>query len=309
MIAAVSGATGFVGQAVLSELLEKGHSARPLVRVASGLPDEIVTGDLENARLDPAQLRGTDVVIHLASRVPTPGESDAEAEASFQAVNVQGTDHLLTAALNAGVRRFVFMSSVKAMAERSFANRPLDVDDILLPEDAYGRSKADAEALVRSRCEQAGAEWTIIRPPMVFGPGMRGNFGTLARLVESGIPLPLASIRNRRSIVYVVNLASAVVHCCEAPGAADKILLIADNHLSTPALIRAVASGLNKPPRMVPFPPRLLATAAQLARRPGLGDRLLGYLEINSDPSLDALGWRPPVALEDAMASSLRRLS
>ncbi len=305
MIVAVTGAGGFVGRAVLADLAAHDIAARPLVRRATGLAGEVATGSLETQALDPAALAGVDVVVHLASRVPVPGESEADADAGFAAVNVDGTARLLDAAVAAQVSRFVFVSSIKAVGERSHPGSPLDNHTAPAPEDAYGRSKLAAEQLVRTRCEAAGIAWTVIRPPMVVGPRAKGNFAALVKLVRSGIPLPLASIDNRRSTVFVDNLASAIVRACTAPGAANRILTIADQTLSTPGLIRAIAAAARSPARLVPFPAGVMAWVATKSGRSGIADRLLGSLELDSAESLRALDWSPPIPPDEALRRSI----
>ena len=232
-------------------------------------------------------------------------EKGRDTFAAYRRSNVDGTGAMLDAAIAAGVRRFVFMSSVKAMGERTAGGQPFDTHTAPRPEDSYGRSKLEAEELVRARCSAAGIEWTIIRPPVVYGPGVKGNLDRLIALVARRIPLPLGSIANCRSMVHVDNLAAAAVRACTAPGAADRVLLIADTTVSTPDLLRAVAAALGVKARLVPVPGWLIATAAWLTGRRAASDRLLGSLELDTRDSFAALDWRPTASLDEGLRSMI----
>ncbi|GAB5348735.1 NAD-dependent epimerase/dehydratase family protein [Alteriqipengyuania sp. 357] len=291
---AVSGATGLVGGEVVRQLGEAGHDAVPLVRRASGIPGEVLTGDLADGALTGEDLAGCDAVIHLAARTHVMHETASDPLAEYRRTNVKGTACLLDAAFAAGVRRFVFMSSVKAVGEWSRPGEPLRPDSEPRPEDAYGQSKLEAEALVRERCEAAGIGWTIIRPPLVHGVGVQGNLQRLVRLIERGMPLPFGAVRNARSVVSVRNLAAAAIAATHAGDAEGHVLHIADLTVSTPELIRELARPAGRGPRLLPVPPRLMAWAASLLGRGAEAQRLFGSLELETAPSWRALGMEPP---------------
>lgn len=295
MKAAVTGASGFVGRAVLHALGQAGHEAVALVRSAPPGTGARAIGDLADGPIDPAVLGAADTVIHLAARTHVTDETMSDAMAAYRATNVTGTGHLVDAAVAAGVTRFVYMSSVKAVGERTIAGRPMTPETTPRPEDPYGITKLEAEALVRERCNAAGIAWTILRPPLVYGPGVKANFDRLIALVERRLPMPLASIRNRRSIVYVDNLADATVAAAVAPGTRNRILTLCDDTLSTPDLIRAVAEALGIKPVLLPFPPALLTLAGQITGRTAMVDRLAGSLEIDPRSSMAAADWQPQI--------------
>lgn len=308
MMIAVTGANGFVGQAVLANLEQRGIAFRPLVRRSAGLRDERVVGDLAGGALSARDLSGVDAVLHLAARTHVMRDLAVDSLAEYRETNVVATGRLLDAASAAGVKRFVFMSSVKAVAERSSPGHPIGPDAAARPEDAYGQSKLEAEALVRTRCEAAGMDWTILRPPLVHGPGAKGNLARLAGLVRRGLPLPLASIRNARSIVSVENLADAAVTSCLSDVAAGQVLHIADLTLSTPELVRAVARSEGREARLVPVPAQLLRLAGKITGRGKEVDRLIGSLELETEASMAALHWQPPVDGGRALARTLSAL-
>jgi nucleoside-diphosphate-sugar epimerase len=216
-----------------------------------------------------------------------------KALADYRQTNVEGTKRLLDAAIGAGVRRFVFMSSIKAVAERSRPGDPLNPATEPHPEDPYGISKLEAEQLVRHECEKAGIEWVILRPPLVISNNAVGNLARIARLARWRIPLPLGAIRNRRSVISVENLAEAAVVACVAPGAANKVLMLCDRTVSTPELLSQFAALQGHKLVLVPFPVSVLRIILRALRRDDELDRLCEDLEIDPRSSLDALGWEP----------------
>jgi len=282
---AITGATGFVGRQVLAVCARFGHRVTALTRTNLNLPNAVVTGPLE--QLPPSQvLPRADAVLHLAARAHVMNEKAAAAASAYYAANVVGTRNLLEAAIASGIRRFVFMSSIKAVAERSADGRPICAETDPHPEDEYGKSKLDAEYEVRRRCEAAGIEWVILRPPLVLGAQASGNLLRLEELVRKGVPLPLASVRNRRSLVLVETLAEAAVRACEAPGAANRILMPFDITLSTPELLARIASASGAKLRLFSVPVPLLRLAGTLAGRRAEMDRLCTSLEISPDANL-----------------------
>ncbi|MCX8477988.1 MAG: NAD-dependent epimerase/dehydratase family protein [Sphingomonas sp.] len=306
MKVAITGATGFVGRHVMTRVVAEGYDPVPIVRSPAGLANEIVVGDLGSSRIAPEALRNAQCLIHLAARTHVMDEADPSADAYHRA-NVLGTRAVLDAAIEAGVRRIVFMSSIKAIGDDTRPGEQLSAESTPRPTDAYGRSKLEAENELRQRCSAAGIEWVIIRPPLVYGAGAKGNFERLIALIARHIPLPLASVRNRRSMIYVANLASATVRACDAPGAANRVLVIADTTLSMPDLLRIVGTALERPARLFPFPPALLRIAGRLSGKSAIVERLTNSLEVNSEDSFHALDWRPPItpgkALRETVAS------
>lgn len=301
----VTGPTGFVGRAVLARLARDDHQATPLVRRFHGLPGEVVIGELGLSELDVHAFAGASAVIHLAARTHILNDRESDPRAAYRRVNVAGTNAVLSAAIAARVQRFVFVSSVKAAGERTAPDLPMTSASTPRPEDDYGITKLEAEALVRDRCQAAGIEWCILRPPLVYGPGVAANFERMMSAVSKGLPLPFGAIRNRRSIIYVHNLADAIVNACSAPGAAGEILMLADRTLSLPELLEAIASAQGRGLRLLPVPPALLRLIGKVMGRSGEVDRLCGSLEIDSSPSFAQLNWTPPIPFDAAIRATV----
>lgn len=302
---AITGANGFVGRATLSAAVRRGHQPVPIVRRPHGLSGEVVAGDLSERSVPLSAILGADAIIHLSARTHSMNDRREDAGELYHRANVVATQRVVRSAKAAGIKRFVFMSSIKAVGEWSTAGEPLSPDTRPRPEDDYGRSKLAAEQVVRNECESANIDWVIIRPPLVHGAGAKGNLHLLARLVRSGIPLPFGSVRNRRSIISVINLADAAVLACVAPGTSRRVLHLADLTVSTPDLIRAIGASLGRPASLFPFPASLMAAAAALVGRKGLADRLLGSLELDTAESIAALGWSFAISPECALGQTL----
>lgn len=309
MVIAVTGANGFVGSAVLAELAERGMTAVPLVRRPAGLEREVVIGDLADGDLSAASLSGVQAVIHLAARTHVTDEQAADPLAEYRKTNVQGTARLLEAATAAGVSRFVFMSSVKAAGEHSPVGKPLRGQDKPNPEDHYGMSKLEAETLVQEHCGAQGMEWAIIRPPLVYGPGVKANFERLVKWVAKGIPMPFGAIRNRRSLVDVRNLADAAVLAATRKNAAGYIFMVSDTSVSTPELVKQIGRALGRPARLLPVPPVLLKLAGVATGRMAMVDRLCGTLETDPEDAIERLGWSPRVSFEESLSEIVADLT
>lgn len=248
-----------------------------------------------------AALSGVDTVVHLAARVHVTDETAADPMAAFRQVNVLGTERLARSAAAAGVRRLVFLSSVKVNGEGT-RGRAYTEGDAPAPEDGYARSKWEAERGLARIADETGLEVVVLRPPLVYGPGVKANFLALMRAIDRGLPLPLGAIDNRRSLLFVGNLADAVVRCIGHPGAAGKTFLLRDGEdVSTPELIRRLARALERPARLFPFPPALLKLAAGLAGRREAADRLLGSLTVDDSRIRRELGWAPPHGLDQGL--------
>ena len=303
----VTGASGFVGRRVCALLAESGSEVIAATR-ATAAPVAGATRTLALGEIGPATnwqpaLAGCDALVHLAAR--THRGEDATMRDDFFRINVEGTRGLVDAALAAGVRRVVFVSSAKVYGESSppdAQGRPhaFTATDVPRPAGPYGASKLAAEELLRGRCETAQAALTILRPPLVYGPGNKANLLALMRAIERGVPLPLGSIRNARSLVFVDHLAELIVAAL-AQAAGTRLYPVADVELSTPALIEALAAGLRKPARLLPCPVALLSLAGRLTGRTAAVARLTGSFVLEHARVADELGWRPRYSVADAM--------
>jgi nucleoside-diphosphate-sugar epimerase len=300
----VTGATGFVGRVVARLFASRGHSVRVALRAPHPeLPFEsVVIGDLANNTDWNRALAGVNAVIHLAARVHVMRDY-ADGAAEFRRVNTEGTLRLARAAAAAGARRFVFVSSIKVNGEAT-TGRPFRADDEPHPGDAYARSKYAAE---RGLLEIGGIEPVTIRPPLVHGPGAKGNLARFCRLARSGWPVPLGGISNRRDLVGVENLANLIERCIWHPAAAGQVFLASDGHaLSTPELYGLIAEALDRPARMVKVPVTLMRA---LAGPLGFGaeiDRLTQSLELDITRTRELLGWEPPVSAAAGIADMAR---
>jgi nucleoside-diphosphate-sugar epimerase len=303
----VTGATGFVGTALCDRLRDDGWRVRRALRSpANASADDVIVGEIHAGTDWTPALQGIEHVIHLAARTHVLHDTAADPLAAYRRINVDGTRGLAEAAVRAGVRRFVFMSSIKVNGEATGA-APFRESDTPRPEDAYGTTKLGAEELLRAISARTSMEAVILRPPLAYGPGVKGNFLRLLRLVQRGVPLPLAAVDNRRSLVYVGNLVDAVCASLEHDAAAGETFLVADGvDLSTPALVREMAHALGTRARLVPFPLRLLSLAAALT---GKGDelkRLTGSLQVDTTLIRSRLGWQPPYTARAGIAATAR---
>jgi UDP-glucose 4-epimerase len=295
-----------VGTAVCTRLLLAGfdvtaicRNRRPKIPESSRFQSVFVR-NFDDPDVAPAFLAGARAVIHLAAAVHQFGKAAVDAE-SFRRCNVQGTRALATMAEAAGVGRFVFMSSVKALAESS-SHGPLTESHQARPADFYGISKRDAEIELERLSEISAMGIVIVRSPLVYGEGAIGNFRELVRWVRRGIPLPLAAVTNRRSLIYVDNLADFCARALETVPHRFAIYHVADQEpLSTPQLIRLVAKGIGVHARLFPVPQVILAGALRRIGRHELVDRLLGSLELDSGKAMRELGWRPPHSIDVAL--------
>lgn len=305
----VTGANGFVGRALCRELVDGGHTVFGLVRQAgrceSGVR-EWIDGGRDFSGLGsrwPQELR-PECVVHLAARVHVLNEDAADPAAAFRATNVEGALRVAEAAFHNGARRFVFVSSIKAMAEVD-SGRPLREDDELAPQDAYGRSKCQAELALLGYGRETGLDVVIVRPPLVYGPEVRANFLRLLDAVWKGMPLPLSLVRAERSLVYVGNLADALARCATDPRAAHQCFHVADGDDPTVArLARLLGDHLRKPARLVPLPVSWLRVAGQLTHRSSQVERFIGSLRVDTSRIRAVLGWEPPYSLDDGLAAT-----
>jgi nucleoside-diphosphate-sugar epimerase len=245
-------------------------------------------------------LLGQDVVIHTAARAHVMEDEVADALAEYRRVNVDGTLNLARQAAAAGVKRFIFISSIKVNGEQTPLGQPFTADDTPAPEDAYGISKWEAEQGLLQLASETDMEVVIIRPPLVYGPGVKGNFANMIKLVSKGLPLPLGAIHNQRSLVALDNLVDLIVTCIDHPAAANQVFLAGDGQdLSTTRLLRCVARALGKPSRLIPVPASFLKLAAALLGKKAVAQRLLGSLQLDISKARHLLGWTPPITVEE----------
>jgi nucleoside-diphosphate-sugar epimerase len=301
----LTGATGFVGPHLIPVLQAQGWHVRSALRSGgASLPADVetgVVGDLADLPDLGQALDGAEAVIHLAGRAHVMRETAADAGAAFHRANVDATRHLAGQAAAAGVRRFVFLSSVKVNGDRT-TGRPFTETDDPAPEDAYGRSKWRAEQTLHEIGAATGLEVVVIRPPLVYGPGVKANFLRLLGLVERGVPLPFAGLHNRRSLVGVWNLCELIATAARHPAAVGETFLVSDQHdLSTPDLVRSIAAAMGRPARLFPFPTFVLRLGARLAGQGDVVERLVGSLQVNSAKATRLLGWLPMVSVEDGL--------
>ncbi|MBE0508388.1 MAG: SDR family oxidoreductase [Marinospirillum sp.] len=301
----LTGATGFVGSAVLQRLVAD-SKADVAVTVRSentslAVPTFCV-GDLSPTTDWHEALTGCEVVIHAAARAHIMKDEMADPLAEYHRVNVEGTFNLARQAAKAGVKRFVFISSIKVNGEQTPLGNPFSPDDQPAPEDAYGVSKLEAEQGLQQLAFETGMEVVIIRPPLVYGSGVKGNFASMVKLVGKGLPLPLGAIHNQRSLVALDNLVDLIVTCVDHPAAADQVFLAGDGQdLSTTELLRGVAQAMGKPSRLVPVPAKLLMFGARVLGKKAVAQRLLGSLQVDISKTQSLLGWQPPVTVEEGL--------
>lgn len=290
----ITGANGFVGQALCARMLADGWSVRRAVRNQSSIGDlsgvETVQIDSLDLNTDwPEAILGANIVVHLAGQVHETNNTALDSLSAFRRVNVAGTERLARMAVVAGVRRFIYISSVKVNGE------PASLDP-------YSVSKWEAENVLRIVAAETGLDLVILRPPLVYGPDVKANFLRLLNMIYQGIPLPLESVDNQRSLIYLGNLVDAIVTCINHPGAAGQVYFVSDGEdVSTPDLIRCIAAALGRPVRLIPFPPALLRVAGWLVGKSAEIERLLGSLTIDSAKIRHELNWTPPHTLTQGL--------
>lgn len=302
----VTGASGFVGMALCKNLL-KHSSFRILVRDKFKIDFyeniEIFEGSLSANQDWSSSLSGVSAVVHCAARVHVMNEDAKDPLLEFRRINVDGTLNLARQASKAGVRRFVFISSIKVNGECTDLGHPFTADQIPVPSDPYGVSKYEAEMRLRALSEETGMEIVIIRSPLVYGPGVKANFLSMMNWLQRGIPLPLGGVtKNRRSFIFIDNLVSMIVACIDHPAAANQTFLVSDDEdLSTAGLLDRMALALGRPSKLIGVPVPLVAFGARLVGRADIAQRLCGSLEVDIKKNKDLLGWLPPVSVDEGL--------
>lgn len=298
----VSGANGFIGKALCAALTPS-HQVYGATRHADAILGPGVSPIVWNGSTEALDaLPEVDTVIHLAARVHVMNEHATDPLAEFRAANVDMTRDLAQWAASHGVKRFVFMSSIKVNGETTPPGQVFRADDTPAPEDAYGLSKLQAEQTLREVCERSGMEFVIIRPPLVYGPGVRGNFAAMLRWVKRRIPLPLGAISNRRSLVGLDNLVSIVRVCLEHPAAANQIFLASDGEpISTTEMVRKIARMYGVKSLLLPVPECWLRCGARVLGKKAAAERLLASLAVDDAKLRDMLGWRPVTTMDEQL--------
>lgn len=301
----VTGGTGFVGRALLTRLV-----ARPDLqllawvrqadaRVPSGvIPVQLANGSTATG----AQLDELKVVIHCAARVHVMDDKASDPLTEFRKVNRDLTLDCAREAVEAGAKRFIFLSSIKVNGEGTVLGRPFTVNDAPQPDGPYAQSKYEAEIGLRKLSEETGLEVVIIRTPLVYGPGVRANFRSMMRWLSMGLPLPLGNLDNRRSLVALENLVDLIETCIDHPAAANRTLMVSDGEdLSTSALLRRLGVAMGRPARLLPVPEGWIERIARLLGKESIHSRLCGSLQVDISDTRELLGWKPPVRVDEAL--------
>ncbi|QID17003.1 SDR family oxidoreductase [Nitrogeniibacter mangrovi] len=311
MVTLVTGASGFVGSALCRKLRAEGVSVRGAVRQSATLLglDTVDVGNMSGETDWAEALENVSQVVHLAARVHVMNDDSADPLAEFRRVNVEGTRRLAEQAVALGVRRFVYVSSIKVNGEATEPGCPFTAADTPAPTDPYGISKLEAEQTLREICARSGMEWVIIRPPLVYGPGVRANFGSLIRWVRRGVPLPLGAMTaNRRSLVALDNLVDLIATCLCNPHAANQTFLVSDGEdLSVADLLERIGKAMNRPARLIRVPRVLLKWGASWLGRREVYQRLAGSLQVDIESTRQQLGWAPVVSVDQALRKTVEK--
>lgn len=304
----LTGGSGFLGKAVVQRLalMDAFEIILPLRALSKDLPHGVSAVQISG--IDGLSdwkeiLKNVDLVVHAAARVHVMRDQASDALAAFRKVNVEGTLNLARQAAAAGVKRFTFISSIKVNGEVTKAGEPYTADDVPAPSDPYGISKFEAEQGLKALAVETGMEVVIIRPVLVYGPGVKANFLSMMQWLNRGVPLPFGAVRNRRSLIFLDNLVDFVVTCLAHPAAANQTFLASDgDDLSTSELLRKLAKCLGKSARLLPIPVWLMTAVATMLGKQALAQRLFGSLQVDLDKNQQLLGWTPPVSVDEGFS-------
>ena len=305
----ITGADGFVGRAVCASLVKNGHhviAGTRLGKTVGGAHEMRRLGDLGHASEVDSLVAGTDAIVHLAARVHVMNDRTADPLAEFRRVNVEGTRALAEAAERGGVKRLIFLSTVKINGEVT-TGQPFSESAAPNPQDSYGKSKWEAEQLLANVGARGQLETVTLRVPLVYGPGVKANFLSLLKLCDTNIPLPFGALTdNKRSLIYVHNLADAIAEALVNKVAAGKTFLVSDGApVSTAALVNTMRAALERPARLWSISPRLLRGTLSLVGKASAAERLAGSLEVSSDAIIKHMGWRPPWSLQAGISETV----
>lgn len=299
----LTGATGFVGSRLHTEL----NQIHNIVSVIRTLPKNypycyMKIDAFDNEAKFEQALKDIQVVIHSAARAHIMKDEVADPLSEYRKINVEGTLNLARQAAAMGVKRFIFISSIKVNGEKTSVGQAFTAEDVPAPEDAYGISKWEAEQGLRQLAAETTMEVVIIRPPLVYGPNVKGNFASMIKLVGKELPLPLGAIHNKRSLVALDNLVDLVITCIDHPAAANQVFLAGDGQdLSTTKLLQGVAKAMGKKSRLLPVPSSVLMLGATLMGKKAVAQRLLGSLQVDTTKARELLGWVPPITVEEGL--------
>ena len=301
----VTGASGFVGRVLIQTLLDNDYNVIAAVRSETvTYPDEVELlrySDISDNDWG-VKLSSVDIIIHAAARVHVMDEYSTDPLTAFREVNVTGTLNLAKQAALSDVKRFIFISSVKVNGEMTLKGKPFEPTDDFIPSDPYGLSKYEAEQGLLELAKQTRMEVVIVRPPLVYGPGVKANFAAMINLVSKGLPLPFGAIHNQRSLVALDNLVSFIIHCIDHPKAANEIFLISDGEdVSTTELIKKVAKAFDKKAWLLHIPVSWMTFIAKLVGKTDVTERLFGSLQVDSSKARDLLGWKPVVTMDEQL--------
>lgn len=309
----ITGATGFVGGSLV-ERLRLASRFRLSLAVRKSLSNKFADTEIHQVSSITAHTCWTgvvdevDTVIHCAARAHVMNDQSADPLSVFREINVDGTLNLARQAAQQGVRRFIFISTIKVNGETTVNGKAFRADDEPAPEDAYGLSKLEAEQGLTQLAASTGMEVVIIRPPLVYGGGVQGNFASMVKLVEKRLPLPLGAIHNKRSLVGIDNLVDLIIRCIDHPAAANQVFLAADGEdISTTELLRGVGKAMSKPARLIPVPTGVLQFGATLLGRKAMAQRLLGSLQVDISKTCELLDWKPPYSVEEGLRRCFER--
>lgn len=300
----LTGATGFIGRKLAEQLKSNEEIHLSLLgRKEASIPAaRQYTQPISSSQNYLTALSGAETVIHLAAIPDTEASVDEVRE-----INVKVPTTLAQQAKESGVKRFIFLSSVKAMGESTMSNSPYKYNSECSPEDLYGVSKRDAELALKNELEGSETELVIIRPPLVYGPGVKGNFKALMGLAKKNLPLPFASVENKRSLVSLDNLVSLIVTCVKHPEPLNGTFLVSDDHdVSSKELFETLTRAYGKDPKLWPFPVSLMKLSAKMLGKKKIADRLFGNLQLDINHTKKALNWEPPVTFNDAIQKCVK---